>query len=101
VLANLIGNAIKFTPDGGQVSVDAIANGSEVTISVTDTGPGIAEDELPHLFTRFWQTKRTARLGTGLGLFIVKGIVEAHGGRAWADAKLGTGSTFSFTLSVA
>ena len=101
VLANLIGNAIKFTPNGRQISVGAVANNGEVTISVTDTGPGIAEDELPQLFRRFWQTKRTARQGTGLGLFIVKGIVEAHGGRVWADSKLGTGSTFSFTLSVA
>lgn len=100
VFANLLGNAIKFTPDGGAITVRAWPSGEQVTFSVSDTGPGIAEDELPHLFDRFWQATRTARLGTGLGLFIVKGIVQAHGGRVWVESKVGEGTTFFFTLPV-
>ncbi|MGA9526155.1 MAG: ATP-binding protein, partial [Myxococcaceae bacterium] len=101
VLANLLGNAIKFTPEGGAIAVRATSSGGLVTISITDTGPGIAEDELPHIFDRFWQARRTAKLGSGLGLFIVKGIVEAHGGTIWVESKVGAGSTFHFTLPVA
>jgi len=70
----------------------------EVWFFVTDTGPGIPEDQLPRLFDRYWQAKRTARLGTGLGLTIAKGIIEAQGGRIGVESKLGIGSTFFFTL---
>ena len=101
VLTNLIGNAIKFTPAEGAITVRASCTGGEVVVTVADTGPGIAEEEVPHLFERFWQTKSTARLGTGLGLFIVKGIVEAHGGRVWFAETSGPGSTFCFTLPLA
>jgi len=101
VFANLVGNAIKFTPAGGVVTVRAKPSGDAVTFSVTDTGSGIGEDVLPRLFDRFSQAKRTARLGTGLGLFIVKGIVEAHRGRVWVESRVGEGSTFSFALPVA
>jgi signal transduction histidine kinase len=101
VLANLLGNAIKFTPEGGTITVRAKPSGDTVTFSVSDTGPGIAGEYLPRLFERFWQVKRTASLGIGLGLFIVKGIVEAHGGRIWVESKAGEGSTFFFTLPVA
>jgi signal transduction histidine kinase len=101
VFANLLGNAIKFTAEGGSIMVRAEASGDLVTFSVKDTGPGIAGEEMSHLFDRFWQVKRTARLGTGLGLFIVKGIVEAHGGSVWAESNVGQGSTFSFTIPVA
>ena len=71
---------------------------SEVWFFVTDTGPGIPEDQLPRLFDRYWQAKRTARLGTGLGLTIAKGIIEAQGGRIGVESQLGVGSTFFFTL---
>lgn len=101
VLANLLGNAIKFTPAGGAITVRAQPSGDAVKFSVTDTGPGIPSQDLPHLFDRFWQAKRTAGLGTGLGLFIVKGIVEAHRGRVWVESRLGEGSTFFFTVPVA
>src|SRR5205807_1039035 len=70
----------------------------EVRFSVTDTGSGIAADEVPHIFERFWQARKTARLGAGLGLAIAKGIVEAHGGQIWAQSEAGKGSTFFFTL---
>jgi signal transduction histidine kinase len=100
VLSNLLGNAIKFTPEGGSVTVRVTPEQDAATFSVVDTGPGILESHLPHLFDRFWRAPRTARLGTGLGLFIAKGIVEAHGGRIWVETKLGAGSTFCFTLPI-
>jgi signal transduction histidine kinase len=98
VLLNLLGNAIKFTPEGGRITVRAEVAGDRAILSVTDTGPGIAAEELPHLFERFWQARRTARLGTGLGLFIARGIVEAHGGTLWVESQPGEGSRFTFTL---
>ncbi|MEJ7811834.1 MAG: PAS domain-containing sensor histidine kinase [Gemmatimonadaceae bacterium] len=98
VISNLAGNAIKFTPRGGRVSIRAEWRDEEIVISVLDTGPGIGADQVPHLFDRYWQAKRTARGGAGLGLAIAKGIVEAHGGRIWVESRPGEGSTFSFTV---
>lgn len=98
VLSNLVGNAIKFTPRGGRVAVRAEALADGVRLAVSDSGPGIAADQLPHIFGRFWQAKRTDRRGIGLGLAIAKGIVEAHGGRIWVESQLGKGSTFYFTV---
>ncbi len=101
VLGNLIGNALKFTPEEGVVTVRARHSGAAVTFSVEDTGPGVPEAERAHLFERFWQAERTARFGSGLGLYIVKGIVEAHGGSVWVSSTQGAGSTFSFTVPTA
>jgi PAS domain S-box-containing protein len=99
VLENLIGNALKFTPAGGHITVGAAPRDHEVMFWVADTGCGIAPQDLTHVFNRFWQaTTRTGRLGAGLGLSITKGIVEAHGGRIWAESQLGEGSSFFFTL---
>lgn len=98
VLDNLIGNAIKFSEPGGTVTLRVEPRGVELWFSVEDTGPGIAPDDLPHVFDRFWQVRRTAHLGTGLGLAIVKGIVEAHRGRIGVNSELGAGSRFWFTL---
>jgi signal transduction histidine kinase len=98
VLSNLIGNSIKFTPQGGAITVRAELGGSEARFSVTDSGSGIAPDELSHIFERFWQARRAARTGAGLGLAIAKGIVEAHRGKIWAESVPGKGSTFFFTL---
>jgi PAS domain S-box-containing protein len=100
VFENLVGNAIKFTAPGGSITVGAAARDDDVLYWVADSGAGIAEDELPHVFDRFWQSDKR-RPGAGLGLAIVKGIVDAHGGRAWADSALGRGSTFYFTIPVA
>jgi PAS domain S-box-containing protein len=97
VLENLVGNATKFTA-GGSISLGAKAEGSEVVFWVADTGVGIAAEELPHVFDRFWQATKSQRSGAGLGLAIVRGIVEAHGGRLWVDSRLGAGSTFFFSL---
>jgi CheY-like chemotaxis protein len=98
VFSNLIGNAIRFTPSGGRIQVRADVAAREVHFSVSDTGPGIAPDFLPRLFDRYWQVNRTTRAGAGLGLSIVKGIVEAHGGRVWVESELEQGSTFTFSL---
>ncbi len=101
VLSNLIGNAVKFTPPRGRISVRARALDEHLDVSVEDTGPGIAGEDLPHLFDRFWQAGRAKRAGTGLGLAIAKGIVEAHGGHIWAESLPGRGSTFHFTIPYA
>jgi chemotaxis family two-component system sensor kinase Cph1 len=101
VLANLTGNAIKFTPEGGKIVLRAEARSHEVLFTVADTGPGIPSEQLPHIFDRYWQARRTAHQGTGLGLYIAKGIVEAHGGRIWAESVPGAGARFYFTLPAA
>ncbi|GAC1655625.1 MAG: hypothetical protein NVS4B3_20490 [Gemmatimonadaceae bacterium] len=98
LLANLLGNAMKFTPPGGRVTVSATPAEEGVRISVADTGPGIDPDDVPHLFDRYWQARRTDRRGVGLGLSIAKGIVEAHGGTIAVTTAPGEGSTFSFVL---
>jgi signal transduction histidine kinase len=101
VLANLVGNAIKFTPAQGEIALRSERQGTEVVLSVRDTGPGIPEDQRVHIFDRYWQAPETAQLGTGLGLSIAKGLVELHGGRIWVTSAPGAGSTFSFTLPAA
>lgn len=101
VLENLIGNAIKFTPQGGCITIAAARATQEVQFLVEDTGPGIPEDSLPHVFDRFWQAERGARHGAGLGLPICKCIVEAHGGRIWVESTLGHGTHFFFTIPTA
>ncbi len=101
VFANLLGNAIKFTPPGGSVTVRAERDGACVRFAVADTGSGIAPEDLPRIFDRFWQARRTARQGTGLGLPIAKGIIEGHQGAVWAESAPGVGSTIYFTLPVA
>jgi signal transduction histidine kinase len=98
VLVNLVDNAIKFTPDQGNITVRVDQVNGRVQFAVADTGPGIGEEQLRHIFERFWQTQPGAREGSGLGLSIVRGIVEAHGGRVWVVSRLGEGSTFYFTL---
>jgi light-regulated signal transduction histidine kinase (bacteriophytochrome) len=99
VISNLVGNAIKFTPEGGKISLSAEQRDREVFVSVSDSGPGIAEDMRKRVFERFWQAPAAARAsGTGLGLYIAKGIVEAHGGRIWVDRAPDGGARFTFTL---
>jgi signal transduction histidine kinase len=98
VLANLVGNAIKFGAKGASVRVRGDADGGAVHFTVADEGPGIDADVVAHLFDRYWQPAGSQKRGHGLGLFIVKGIVEAHGGRVWVDTAVGRGSTFHFTI---
>ena len=101
VLSNLIGNALKFTEQGRSVWLCVSPGQGEVVFTVRDEGPGIPEDQLPHLFERYWQARPTAKMGTGLGLFIARGIVEAHRGRIWVRSVPGQGATFSFSLPIA
>jgi PAS domain S-box-containing protein len=101
ILENLIGNAIKFSGPGGTITIGAARSEHEIAFWVADTGVGIASEDLPHVFDRFWQARKGGRRGAGLGLPIVKGLVEAHGGRVWVDSELGRGSTFWFTLPTA
>ncbi|HVR70559.1 MAG TPA: HAMP domain-containing sensor histidine kinase [Vicinamibacteria bacterium] len=101
VVANLLANAAKFTPRGGQIRVSAVAEGSEVRVAVADSGPGLAPEDLPRVFEPYWQAQRTASLGCGLGLKIARAIVEAHGGRMWVESEPGQGARFVFTLPVA
>jgi signal transduction histidine kinase len=98
VLSNLVGNAIKFTREGGDIRVALGRMAHEVVVSVNDTGTGIADDQLPHIFTPYWQADALTKRGAGLGLSIAKAIVDAHGGRIWVESAAGEGSTFSFTL---
>ena len=98
VLANLITNAIKFTPEGGRISLRVEEQEGAVRFSVHDTGPGIPADKLQAIFERFWQVTQKDRRGLGLGLYISKCIVEGHGGRIWAENLPGGGATVSFTL---
>jgi signal transduction histidine kinase len=98
ILSNLVGNAMKFTPDGGHVEIRASAAGAFVRFEVEDTGPGILPDYLSHVFERYWKGEAGGRRGSGLGLYIAKGIVEAHGGRIWVESQPGRGSSFNFEL---
>jgi two-component system phosphate regulon sensor histidine kinase PhoR len=99
VVINLLDNAIKFTPPGGEVRVRCESRGSEITVVVADNGRGIAEEDLPRIFERFYKVDRArSSPGTGLGLAIAKHTVEAHGGRIWAESIEGRGSTFFVSL---
>jgi signal transduction histidine kinase len=97
VLSNLIGNAVKFTPRGGEVTVSVNREPSRVRFEVADNGPGISDEQLPHLFDRFWRA-HAHRTGAGLGLFIARGIVAAHGSTLEVDTQLGAGARFFFGL---
>jgi len=98
VVSNLLSNAIKFTRQGGRIVISAQKREDTIVVSVSDEGPGIPREHLSKIFDRFWQGEKTKRLGSGLGLSIAKGIVEAHGGRIWVDSQGGRGTSFSFTL---
>ena len=101
VLSNLIGNSIKFTPDGGSIKVTARIAARHALVTVSDTEPGIPPGIRPHIFERFWQADDASRKGRGLGLYIAKGLVEAQGGAIWVDSPAEGGTTFSFTLPLA
>ncbi|MGZ3809116.1 MAG: HAMP domain-containing sensor histidine kinase [Bacteriovorax sp.] len=98
VLSNLLGNALKFTPNGGEVSLQLLEKGKEIQFLVSDSGPGIPPEELQLIFERFHQIGRGRDFSAGLGLYIAKEIVSAHGGKIWAESEVGAGSRFYFTL---
>ncbi len=97
VITNLLDNALKYTNAGGSITVNLEDRAEDILVKITDTGTGIPEEHLPHIFDAFHRVTEDSR-GTGLGLSIVKKIVDAHGGKIWVESKLGEGSTFSFTL---
>lgn len=99
VLNNLVSNAVKFTARGGRVTISVHPEETEVMFMVSDTGEGIPPENLESIFERFWQAEEARHRGTGLGLWISKGIVEKHNGKIWATSKLGAGSSFCFTLT--
>jgi signal transduction histidine kinase len=101
VLSNLLGNAIKFAPEGSKIALALAQRAGEVELSVSDCGPGIGPGDLAHIFDRYWQAAVQKRQGLGLGLAIARGIVQAHGGRIWVESRLGSGCTFFFTLPIA
>jgi two-component system, NtrC family, sensor histidine kinase KinB len=102
VLINLLSNAIRFTPSDGKVTLRIVSNGGKVEFSVADTGVGIEPQNLSRIFDKFFQAstnKAEHHTGVGLGLAISKEIIEAHGGKIWAESEIGKGSTFRFTLN--
>ncbi|WP_437280233.1 ATP-binding protein [Sorangium sp. So ce375] len=101
VLSNLLGNALKFTPQSGQVTLSVDRDGAMARFAVLDSGPGIPRENLTSIFERFWKEERPGKKGTGLGLYIAKGIVDAHGGRIWVESEVGQGARFYFTLPIA
>jgi signal transduction histidine kinase len=101
VLANLLTNALKFTPRGGTIVVRGERSGDGVLVSVTDTGMGIPSDQIENVFKRFWQVAEDDRRGLGLGLYICRCIIDAHGGKIWAESRPGGGSSFLAMLPAA
>jgi signal transduction histidine kinase len=100
VFSNLVGNAVKFTPEGGAITLSAARADDVIQCAIADTGSGIPPEELPRIFGKFWQSKRGDHRGVGLGLAIARGIVEAHGGTIGVKSEVGKGSVFSFSLPV-
>ncbi|MFA5058940.1 MAG: ATP-binding protein, partial [Opitutaceae bacterium] len=101
VCANLLDNALKYTPSGSRIDVNARLQGTEVEVCVRDNGPGIPAADIPHIFERFYRVDKgrsREKGGTGLGLSIVKHIVQLHGGRVWVESEQGKGTSFYFTL---
>ncbi|WP_437612011.1 ATP-binding protein [Sorangium sp. So ce834] len=101
VLSNLVGNALKFTPQGGRVTLSIDREGRMARFAVVDTGQGIPREDLTSIFERFWKVEAYEERGTGLGLYIAKGIVDAHGGRIWVESEVGRGTRFYVTLPLA
>src|SRR4029078_1907657 len=101
VLLNLLANANKFAQAGSSIAIAIHDDGPEVTLTVRDSGPGIPEEAMPHLFDQFFTARTSSsryNIGAGLGLPIARGIIEAHGGRIWVESIVGAGTTVSFTL---
>ncbi len=102
MVANLLGNAIKYTPHGGKLAIHAQANGGQIILQVSDNGAGIPPSDQPYIFDKFYRASNVANevAGTGLGLAIVKSIVEDHQGRIWVESTLGVGTTFTIVLPI-
>lgn len=99
-IGNLLGNAVKFTPEAGRIAVRAVADEAFVRVEISDSGPGIKADQQAKVFERHW-SGGAGSSGAGLGLFITRGIIHAHGGRIWLHSAPGHGSTFFLTIPAA
>ena len=103
VFINLLDNAIKYTPEGGRIEISSLQKGQEILVTIRDNGIGIPKEDVTRIFERFYRVDkgRSQEMGgTGLGLSIVKHIIQAHGGRVWAESEMGKGSTFFFTIPI-
>jgi signal transduction histidine kinase len=100
VISNILGNAIKFTPEGGRILIETAREDDQIRVSISDTGRGIPPHLANQVFERFWQVSETSKQGTGLGLAIAKAVIDAHHGKIWVESEPGRGATFSFTLPI-
>jgi len=100
VLVNIIGNAIKYTHDSGEIIIDAGKNGNDIFVDIHDNGIGIAQEDIENIFLRFYRVSGSASSfsGSGIGLYISSEIIKSHGGKIWAESKIGSGSVFHFTI---